>query len=246
MRHGLLALLALLGSTTHLAAQGPRLVVTPRIGSVSPTTLFEHIRSQPSVEGEVTSTERLQVGRTTTLGGQVSLRLLGPWRVYGEVGYGGSSYTHLNRSEWGTLISEETAGGSTATTTFALGVGRQLRLGAGAPFLDLTVGGALQRLHVGDLPSTCPDLPPSSGFVPSCRARRWERRYNVPGVVSGLTVGQHLTRHVGIQVGATYALGRANTENFWAPLRPEFQYLEAPKSYTVRTTQLSAGVALSL
>jgi hypothetical protein len=80
--------------------------------------------------------------------------------------------------------------------------------------------------------------------LPCFPTEPWEKRYDVGSVVGGLTLRQPIGRRFAVNIGGNVSTGRANTEGFFRDLLPEYDHLEAPKRYAVRTTQLHLGLSV--
>jgi hypothetical protein len=222
------------------------------VGHVTSSTLFDHRQFFESPNsGPVQRLEGLQLQTATLFGGRAALSIAGRWRLYGDAAHGGTDYDYFDRAESAAgLRSGLEVRSRAAITTLELGVERQIPLLGWGTHLGVALGGAVHRYRVGDGRGRCITAPPSVGMIwgqwGQCPKDHWERAYWGPGAVGGLTLGQALTRHLGVEIGARYSLGRVDTENFGRAFIPEFQHLNPPSSFRISTTQLSAGVTVRL
>lgn len=238
------------GEALTVAAQTPRLTIAPFLAWTSSSALFEHNVYYPPPTGSTissTSAEKLAVDAARTLGGAVSLRVVGPWVLTFAGDAGTSSYHYYNR----TASSNGGASGTEMNGPMNIG-SAALTLGRGWNDprklwqLSVGIGGLVEQLNVHH-PSVCaPPPPPSSGSpasAPSCGA--WQRNYSVPGALGTLSVERHLTSTWSVQLGGSYALQRADTKAFWTDLQPQYDQYEAPKSYAMHTVHVTLGIGYS-
>ena len=227
------------------AAQNSRVSFELGLGVGSTSDIFRqeliYPPSGPSTGG--TSTTRLSVGGGSFGSARVAFRVAGPWLLVGEVTDGSSDY-HYGESFVAPLgVSTLDQTGVARRSAFGIGVARRTALGALPLFIEPELGFALQRLRVGQTTECVPTAPTLGSTGPSCiPSERWERTYTAPSVRGGLSVGYAVLPRVTVLLRGLYSVGRTSTEEgVYTDLLPQFDWEEAPKTQTVRTSQVSVG-----
>jgi hypothetical protein len=231
------------------AAQDSRFSFDVGGGPSATSPIFDHAVFYSGIGSSgVTDRTRLSIDDATIVTGRIAYRLDGPWTVVGELGRGSTNYSYR-------LSSVATGGGSSTTeqrghaslATFSLGVARHSMLAAIPLFIEPELTIAMQRLRVGDPEAFCMPTPPSAGQIGGCPAPvRWQRTYSVPSVGAGLSLGYAIVPQVAVQVHGQYAVGRTSTkEAFYDDLAPQYDFAEAPKSQTVRSSYVSVGLRIA-
>jgi hypothetical protein len=68
----------------------------------------------------------------------------------------------------------------------------------------------------------------------------------VPSVGGGLSVGYAIAPNVAVELRGQYSVGRTSTkEGFYVDLLPQYDWAEAPKSQTIRSSQVSVGLRIA-
>lgn len=198
--------------------------------------------------GGATSTTRLTLAGGSVGAARVVYRVAGPWLLVGEVSDGSTEYHYLERVVTSTgLTGLQERWGGARRSAVAVGVGRRATLGALPLSVEPEVGVAMQRLRVGRQVECVPTAPSlGGGGAPCIPSARWERTYSAPSVQAGLSLGYAILPRVTVQLHGAYSVGRMSTEEgFYEDLIPEADWMEAPKSQVVRTSQLSVGLRLA-
>jgi hypothetical protein len=177
---------------------------------------------------------------------RVAYRAAGPWLLIAEVMDGSTEYHYAQRFTSGTGSFMDDRWGGARRRAFGVGVGRRTMLGVVPLSIQPELGFALHQLRVGSQVECLPTAP-SLGGSPSCiPSQRWERTYSAPSVQGGLSLGYSILPRVAVQLHGQYAVGRASTEEgFYQDLLPQYDWMEAPKTQTIRTFQLSGGLRIS-
>jgi hypothetical protein len=239
-----LGLLALCSSVA--AAQDTHFSVDPFLTVAIPTAIYDKTTIYPNGS----NVERLSLGVTPVFGVRLGYRLGGAWSVAVEGAYGTSSYRYHTldayQSPGGPVGSETWQWGSGDLTSLSVSVARRVLELSNGVHLDALALGGVHRLGVDKDPAFCP--PPSAGGIPTCSsAQRWQRRYDVPSVGTGLAVSWSVSPRIGVRARTAYSLGRADTEaGFWTKLIPQSAQYEKDRSHLVQVFQLSAGVGIGL
>jgi hypothetical protein len=243
-------LLAALGATPS-AAQGGRVSFELAGGPSTTSAVFEQQVVVPA--GTIgmasgTSLTRLSIDDAGMIGGRIAYQVTGPWTLVGQLGQGSTGY-HYYQSFSGTggVLSTQEQWGTARRSTFALGIARRSTLAAMPLFIEPELGIAVQRLRVGNPGVACVPTPPSLGAPTPCLASaRWERTYSVPSVGAGLSLGYAIAPRVAVQLRGQYSVGRTSTkEAFYVDLLPQYDFMEAPTSQTVRSSHLSVGLRVA-
>jgi hypothetical protein len=134
--------------------------------------------------------------------------------------------------------------GTASRTAFSLALAHRSDLTALPISIEPELGFAMQWFRVGAPGTECIPFPPTLGSISPCTAsQRWERTYSAPSVQGGLSLGYDIGPRVALLLHGQYSVGRTSTrEAFYEDLLPEFDYMEAPTSQTVRTSHLSLGL----
>jgi hypothetical protein len=229
--------IALAFPCSALTAQLSRFSITSEIGRVWPTSIFEHNPTYPAFAGfpPRSRIQQLWVHPAQLLGASVEFSAGRGWIVYASGR--GSSETVVQFKD--STSSEEYFDRAPAKIKlWELGVGKNFRLGKRLPQLRATLGGGSYRFSL-DRNSNC--FP--SGYCPFLPSP-WRSHYNIPTIVGGLLLRQRVTSHIALELGGKQSVGRADTENFFVDLLPQFDQFEAPKTQIVRTTQLSFAISI--
>lgn len=260
-----LLLLTVLAAPLTAQTTARRVTITPTVGILSSTPLFEHeirferarldLGSNPGTY-EFRDIVRLRVEEPVMAGVRVAVPLGGRWAAQAAGAYGSSDFefrVENTLSEDGELLTrDETFNRDEARIiTLALAIARTFPLRGDATEAEAGLGGGLNHFQLAG--TDCRPLPPSQGFggvecngvrLPS--APPYEESYSIPSAVGHLALRHRVTERIGIEGRGTYSVGRANTESFYRDLVPEFDDLEAPKRVTVHVAQLSLGVSIGL
>jgi hypothetical protein len=254
------ALLALASMTRAAAGQEPRFGIEITGGKTTSTAIYDHSVSYSAAVSGFTARERttLTIGNGTTAGIRVLYRLTGGWHLSAEADRGHTTYFYDEDyeaigSDVPGIVSRIQAAGNARRTAYGMSVGHRAWLFGTPLFMSPELGASVQQLRVGaDVPVCLQPQPPSAGgptlgeFPCSMNRPRWERTYTVPSASGAMTLGYRLARRATVHVRGQYWVGRANTADaFWEDLIPALDYAEAPKSRTIRTTRLSAGICIS-
>lgn len=242
----LLAALALVIATPGWLLSQGGWTVAARVGHLQASDLFRHeVRVEPVPGVTYTSLRTLEVQPAVTLGGRAEYRSAGGWLAGVDVARGRSDFVFgaWQASDGGTA-SEEIRGESTVTSV-GVTLGRSHQV---APRLTavIAVGGWYLR-HSLDLPALAP-CPPATWAEYCEPTQPWPmaRRYDVPSVGGGLGVRFAATRRLELTLDGAASAGRTDTSTFYEDLLPEFDDLEAPRSFGVNTLQAALGLAFRL
>ncbi len=217
--------------------------VSPRASYVWPGDLFRHeytlSQQTPAGEFETGHLERLRVEPLSMLALQVKYRLTNDWMVGLDVDYGNGTFEYHRRG----TTSEERVMSEASLTSIGLIFGRRVAL-LHTMDVELGLGAWAQRFTLAKDTEPCP---PSLGVITHCGITGpWADSYTVPSFGARIELHRHIARRIGVELGATYSVGRADTKSFWRDLIPEFDAYEAPTTYWVHTPRLFGGVALRL
>jgi hypothetical protein len=233
--------LAIAGSS--LQAQSSRFAVTPHAGHVWATPIFEHdvVFSYPAAPSEHLS-QRLSVNAAPLVGVSADLRA-NAWVLYANVSFAPTTvHFHELREVSAVFLSESQASNDASIDVSELGFGRIFHASERIPEIRATLGGGLYRFNLKRRSAVCG--PPSVG-VPSCSPEDpWAGHYNVASLVGGIMIRKPIGAHFGLDLGGKASFGKANTEGFFVDYLQEFDDQEAPKRYSVRTTQISVGLSI--
>jgi hypothetical protein len=236
-----LLVIALAFPCSALTAQLSRFSITPEIGRVWPTSIFEHIQTFPGTP-PASRHQRLWVDPAQLFGATVEFSAGRGWMVYAS---GRGSTETMVQFHDSTIPTDIFDRAPAKIKLWELGVGKNFRLGEWLPQfratqLRATLGGGSYRFAL-DRPNPCLAFTGLCPFPPP----PWRSHYNIPTLVGGLLLRQPVTTHFALELGGKASVGRANTEGFFVflPYYP-FNDVDAPKTQIVRTKQLSLGISI--
>ena len=232
-----LIVVALAFPWSALTAQLSRFSITPAIGRVWPTSIFEHNSTFPAFGGfpPESRVQRLWVHPARLLGGTVEFSAGRGWIIYASGRGSRETVMQYNDSTFGEHFSVRE---HATIKLWELGAGKIFRLGERLPQLRATLGGGSYRFALNAYAQCFPN-----GFCPF-PPPPYRSHYNIPTLVGGLLLRQPVTTHFALELGGKESVGRANTKSFFVDLLPQFDQFEAPKTQIVRTTQLSLGISV--
>jgi hypothetical protein len=228
-------------------AQGGRVSFEVAAGRGTNSPIFQHeVAASPSDPSA--NVTRLLMNDGSIISARLGYRLTGPWILVGELGYGRTEYYYSSFStSGGRFTGSNEQWGTARRTSFSVGVSRRSALASLPLTIEPELGFAMQWLALGNPGPECGVQPPSYGVPAMCFVSApWERTYDVPSAGAGLSLGYAIASHVAVSLRGRYAVGRTSTrEAFYVKLLPQYAYLEAPTSQTVRSSQLSVGLRIA-
>lgn len=235
-------------------AQDGRVSFELAAGRGANSPIFQHeVSDGPSGLGS--NVTRLLVRDGSMLSGRIGYRVAGAWMLVGELGHGRTEYYYSSIStSGGRFAASSEQWGTARRTALSVGVSHRAALAAMPLILEPEIGLAMQWLALGNPGPECGVQPPSLGvqppsvgvLAPCFVSERWERTYGVPSLGAGLSLGYAISARVAVQLHGRYAVGRTSTrEGFYVKLLPQYAYLEAPTSQTVRSSHLSLGLRIA-
>lgn len=242
MRIQVLSILLAAVAIAPVAAQNGRLSVEVSVGRSTNSALYEHEVADAAIGS--TMETRLSVDDARTISGRLGYRVGGGWMLISELVQGSTGFRYSEFATSRTFGSQFTneQWGTASRTAVSVGIAHRSVLAAFPLFVEPELSIGTQRLRVGRPSIDCVPQPPSLGVVPCVPNERWERTYSVPGVGAGLSLGYAIVPRVAVQMRGQYSVGRTSTEEaFYVDLIPQYDYAEAPKSRTIRSSHLSLG-----
>jgi hypothetical protein len=226
--------IALAFPCSALTAQLSRLSITPEIGRVWPTSIFEHIQTFPGTPPALRH-QRLWVAPAQVFAVTAEFSAGRGWIVYAS---GRASTETMVQFHDSTIPTDIFDRAPAKIKLWELGVGKNFSLGERQ--LRATLGGGSYRFAL-DKPNPCLAFPGLCPFPPP----PWRSHYNIPTLVGGLLLRQPVTTHFTLELGGKASVGRANNEGFFVflPYYP-FGQVDAPKTQIVRTKQVSLGISI--
>jgi hypothetical protein len=233
-------------SAASAAGQGGRISFELALGRSANSPLFEQAVG-PDQLHSATTTTRLSIDDASTASGRVGYRFTGNWMITGELARSSTSHYYSKFvTGQGFVGYAEERRGAASETSLGLGVSHRTVLAALPFFIEPELAVVMRRIRVGN-PNACIPLPPSEYGPGACaQAQRWEDTYSVPSLGAGVSAGFTIVSRLALEVRGRYSVGRTSTKKgFYDDLVPFLDYAEAPTSYVVRTSQLSAGFRIT-
>ena len=244
-----LSLLLVAGVAMPAEAQWDRFSLELGAAHSSNTRIFD--RTVTDDAAATASVTRLEVEHGAMESVRIGYAAGGRWMLLADVEYGATHYAYTNatlffRSTDSRELPYPTKGDATRTA-LGLTVAYRAALEERPVSIQPEVGLVLYRLKVGQPGEVCVPQPPtlggSSGYCVT--SPQWQQVYRVPSVSGGLSVGYQIGPRMSVEVRGLYAIGRTSTEKgFFVDYPPPLEYLEAPKSAIVHSTQGSVGIRI--